>query len=407
MAVHLVRVEQVGGTVFAIYDNGQKIMLIPSTAGVLVPERKVLDPATAPPPPDGDPDVNPPAGVPTGDGITITREMVLAAVHALGGTESAMLQSAENVAGGFNDALDNTFGRGILSHRNRAANLIGQCAQETGGFRLIKEQGVDNARYAPYIGRGWIQVTWRDNYLSFGRFLKKWGVITDENLFVNNPSQLEDLKYAPYTAVWEFTYKSWSPHGNLFEWCDVASDPWETIGRAINTGSPKTTFSNWYGKELRRKAVNAVLAVTPQPATRASIVSPVKSGTYTLSAYFGQTGSWANYHTGQDFAADTGTPVYAVADGTILGGMGFGAAGNSLVLAFGDSEEAAYWHLDTVDVSAGTVVKAGQKIGTVGNTGNSFGPHLHFEYYPKSASYRDIYTATNPRTWLKSKGIEI
>lgn len=403
----LVYLTKVGGTLFAVYDNGDRVPMLDAGGERIIPSRKAKG-DEGPVEDDGtsidDPGENP--TVPTGEGITITAQMVRAAVTALGGSESAMLQTPEAVAAGFNDALDNTFGRSILSTRERAAQLIAQTAQETGGYRLIKEGGMNpSVRYWPYIGRGWIQVTWRDGYLSFGRFMKKWGVITDENLFVNNPSALEDLKYAPYTAVWEFTYKSFNPHGNLFGWCNAPTAP-EVVGRIINTGNPWTTFKV-NGQALRLKAYYAVLAVTPKPVSRAAIVAPMKAGTYTLSAYFGQTGSWARYHTGQDFAANTGTPVYAVADGTILGGMGFPAAGTSLVLSFGQSEEAAYWHLSSTNVVAGQKVKAGDKIGEVGNTGNSFGPHLHFEYYPPNSTYKYIYTAKNPRTWLREKGVVI
>lgn len=413
----LVRVGSVGGSLYAFYDDGQKIALYESIAGNFIPERRVSSSGTNP-----EPDPTPPPPVQTGEGIQITAQMVTTAITALGGSVGAALMSPQALADSFNTALSKTGFASQVSTKARAAQFVAQSAQETGGYRLIKEQGVSNAEYFPYIGRGWIQVTWYENYLSFGKFLKLHGVITDEMMFVNNPAALENLAYAAYTIVWEFTQaRTWwkpNPYGNLFAWCDApphANIPCRgkhtcgtphVVGRCINTGNPYTTFLT-NGQTLRVKAYNAVLAVTPSPPSRAAIVSPMKSGDYTLSAYFGQTGSWARYHTGQDFAADSGTPVYAVSDGKILGGMGFSAAGISLVLSFGDSEEVSYWHLSSTAVSAGDTVTAGQKIGEVGNTGNSFGPHLHFEYYPKNGTWRDIYTSTNPRVWLAAKGITI
>jgi predicted chitinase len=198
-------------------------------------------------------------------GVTITAEMIRVGNRAYGAIESQMLQTPEQVAKGFNDAIAATY-PGILSNKKRAACFVGECLQETGGFRLVKEQGADNARYAPYVGRGWIQLTWKEAYLRFGKWLKSFGLISDENMFVNTPTELENLKWAPYTAIWEFHEQGpWSGK-NLFEWCDTASSPWSTISRAINRGHP-TASKPAHAEDLRAKVIDAVLLVTPEPVT--------------------------------------------------------------------------------------------------------------------------------------------
>jgi len=87
-------------------------------------------------------------------------------------------------------------------------------------------------------------------------------------------------------------------------------------------------------------------------------------------------------HTGIDLAAPPGTPVYAAATGTVIfAGWSNWGYGNSIVLAHGD-KLTLYGHLSRINVSCGQKVGGGDPIGAVGSTGNSSGPHLHFEIRP-------------------------
>ncbi len=134
--------------------------------------------------------------------------------------------------------------------------------------------------------------------------------------------------------------------------------------------------------------------------------SPMVLGTYSLNALFGATGSWSNYHTGVDFVAPVGTPVYAVT-GSVVGTPTNGSwAGNNVILHQVDGSSVLYAHLDSSVVRPGEIVKAGQLIGYVGNTGRSYGSHLHFEYYPPGATPGDVYTATDPLPYLAKHGIK-
>jgi murein DD-endopeptidase MepM/ murein hydrolase activator NlpD len=94
----------------------------------------------------------------------------------------------------------------------------------------------------------------------------------------------------------------------------------------------------------------------------------------------------AGYHTGDDYAAPTGTPVVAVRDGRIVWSNGSGGAyGHWIGLEADNGRVYVSCHLSSRAVSTGARVKAGQVLGRVGATGNTTGPHLHFEDHPKGA----------------------
>jgi murein DD-endopeptidase MepM/ murein hydrolase activator NlpD len=119
---------------------------------------------------------------------------------------------------------------------------------------------------------------------------------------------------------------------------------------------------------------------------------------YRLTAGYGESGSrWSSTHTGQDFAAPIGTTVVAAAAGTVISAGYEGAYGNKIVVKHADGTETWYAHLSSITVGSGEVT-AGQPIGEVGSTGNSTGPHLHFEVRPGGGG------PVAPLGWLRDKG---
>ncbi|WP_329187078.1 M23 family metallopeptidase [Actinacidiphila glaucinigra] len=130
-----------------------------------------------------------------------------------------------------------------------------------------------------------------------------------------------------------------------------------------------------------------------------SFVKPVSS--YTLTAGFGESSSlWANTHTGQDFAAPTGTPVKAIHSGTITEAGWAGSYGYRIILTLDDGTELWYCHLSSMIVTSGKV-DTGDTIGRVGATGNVTGPHLHLEVRPGGGD------PIGPMGWLRSKGLSV
>lgn len=135
---------------------------------------------------------------------------------------------------------------------------------------------------------------------------------------------------------------------------------------------------------------------------------PVKS--YSIAARFGDVGAWARYHTGFDFSAPIGTPIYAPTAGVVehagSGGDAGGWAGNYVVIRHGDGTQTLYAHMSSISVRAGQKVVGSDRLGQVGQTGRSFGPHLHFEVYPAGTTPGDVYQAVNPQPWLNKLGLK-
>ncbi len=93
-----------------------------------------------------------------------------------------------------------------------------------------------------------------------------------------------------------------------------------------------------------------------------------------------------SFHRGVDLVAPEGTPVLAAYSGMVLAAGPLGSLGNAVVLAHGDRRRSRYGHLLEVLVKPGEFVQRGTVIGRVGSTGRVTGPHLHFEYWTKSAT---------------------
>ncbi|MGW8381102.1 M23 family metallopeptidase [Streptomyces sp. ODS28] len=136
---------------------------------------------------------------------------------------------------------------------------------------------------------------------------------------------------------------------------------------------------------------------------------PLYASQYKLGPDFGKGGShWKHKHSGQDLAAKAGTNVMSVHGGTVVkaGGNGAGdgpAYGNAIVIKHAPGSYTQYGHLKSINVHPGQKVKTGQVIGKVGSTGNSTGPHLHFEVR-KAADYG---YAKDPVPAMRKAGVHL
>ncbi|MGW1139388.1 peptidoglycan DD-metalloendopeptidase family protein [Streptomyces zhihengii] len=131
-------------------------------------------------------------------------------------------------------------------------------------------------------------------------------------------------------------------------------------------------------------------------------VAPVER--YALSAGFASTGDrWARGHTGQDFAVDIGTPVRSVGPGVVESVACGGAFGIQVVVRHDNGYYTQYAHLAGVSVDQGERVRGGQWIGQAGTTGNSTGPHLHFEVRLTP----DLGSGVDPAVWLAEHGVRL
>ncbi|MEV2210614.1 M23 family metallopeptidase [Streptomyces sp. NPDC050997] len=146
----------------------------------------------------------------------------------------------------------------------------------------------------------------------------------------------------------------------------------------------------------------AVRLEQPQAAFTSAWVAPVES--YQLSAGFGSGGArWASRHTGQDFAVPIGTPVRAVGAGQVVKVSCGGAFGIEVVVEHVGGYYSQYAHLAAVTVDQGEQVSPGQWIGQSGTSGNSSGPHLHFEVRVTP----EMGSAVDPVPWLSARGVPV
>lgn len=123
---------------------------------------------------------------------------------------------------------------------------------------------------------------------------------------------------------------------------------------------------------------------------------PCPSGV--ISSSFGYRDFDASFHKGTDFAAPEGTPYYAAESGTVIIAGYSASAGNWIVISHGNGLITKYMHSSAIFVSAGQQVTKGQHIGNVGNTGQSFGAHLHFQVEVNASSWSG--TAVDPLLYL-------
>ncbi|AUY54284.1 M23 family metallopeptidase [Streptomyces sp. CB01881] len=188
----------------------------------------------------------------------------------------------------------------------------------------------------------------------------------------------------------------------------LAADPGLALAARIQQQADSQRTAAEEGARLQAaKEAEAKRAAQQQEAKRAAeeaekaklaaINLPVRD--YNLSAHYGQSASyWAHLHTGLDFAADTGTPVYAVGQGTITSAGWAGSYGYRIVETLPDGTEIWYCHLSSIIKGSGKVVP-GQQLGKVGATGNVTGPHLHLEVRPGGGAPVD------PESWFEQRGI--
>lgn len=134
---------------------------------------------------------------------------------------------------------------------------------------------------------------------------------------------------------------------------------------------------------------------SPKPTVR-GWVKPVRR--YSFTSGYGS--RWGTLHAGVDLAAPTGTPVYAAYSGTISLARWYGGYGYAVKIKHGNGYTTLYGHNSRLLVKAGQRVTSGQKIALMGSTGDSTGPHLHFETHVNG-------NPVNPVTFMAKRGVSL
>ncbi|KOU02998.1 peptidase [Streptomyces sp. NRRL F-2295] len=157
----------------------------------------------------------------------------------------------------------------------------------------------------------------------------------------------------------------------------ISADDSEGSDKSAQTGSSEATGSGW----------------------SAPLANPNVTTQYRASG-----ASWSSgYHTGSDFQAASGTPVLAIGPGTVVSAGNSGSYGNEVVIKHEDGMYSQYAHQSSLNVSVGQTVTGGQQIGLSGSTGNSTGPHLHFEVRTGPGYGSDV----DPIAYLRQHGVSV
>lgn len=175
---------------------------------------------------------------------------------------------------------------------------------------------------------------------------------------------------------------------------------------AVSDGATKVLTKGYNGEGIETHSVisvdgvevdrNVSLEVTTAPVTKVVRVGTRTNGKYTqslgmfkkpydgfITSYFGS--RWGRNHNGIDIVEKGGDcfrdPAYAAGKGVVIMAEYHGGYGNCVVIDHGNGIHTYYAHLDKIMVSVGDKLVAGDTVGLIGSTGNSTGPHLHFEVH--------------------------
>ena len=163
----------------------------------------------------------------------------------------------------------------------------------------------------------------------------------------------------------------------------------EQLDKAVEYAAERTEAARAEAARLEAERIEA-----ERLANASSVVKPTE-GTFTSG--FGM--RWGSLHAGLDIANVVGTPILAAMGGTVIDSGPASGFGQWIRIQHDDGSIAVYGHMETLDVSVGEQVTAGQKIAGMGNRGFSTGSHLHFELYPTGSG------AVDPLPWFAEHGV--
>ena len=174
---------------------------------------------------------------------------------------------------------------------------------------------------------------------------------------------------------------------NIQETLTVTAGSFPTYNIAV-PASRQNLLDPALSRAEREKVEQVFAVVSPWRLFSAPFSYPL-AGELRPTSPFGQRRSYSggpvsSYHSGQDYAAAAGVPVYAPAAGVVALAEPLDVRGNAIILDHGWGVFSGFWHLSQIDVTVGQRVDRGDPIGLVGNTGLSTGAHLHWEVQVRS-----------------------
>ncbi|MFB9441651.1 M23 family metallopeptidase [Dactylosporangium vinaceum] len=171
-------------------------------------------------------------------------------------------------------------------------------------------------------------------------------------------------------------------------------DP-HTDGLTMESAGNYGDITTRSGERASRGDAKTTLSTANQPAPDVWIL-PLHN--YTLTSFYGE--RWGRLHPGVDLGAATGTPFVAAAAGKVILCRWNAGYGNNVMIDHGGGIVTVYGHASKLLCKEGQQVKAGDRLALVGNTGHSFGSHLHFEV-------RDNDKPIEPLAFMRKHGVDI
>lgn len=152
----------------------------------------------------------------------------------------------------------------------------------------------------------------------------------------------------------------------------------------------KDLYENKITEEIRSKMGRVTRAGNGGTSYKATSIAFKKPISARITSRFGS--RWGSTHKGLDFGASTGTPIKAAADGTVtFSGWNSGGFGYLVIISHGNGVQTYYGHASELKCSVGDYVYQGDTVALVGNTGDSYGSHLHFEIRINDVAYNPEY----------------
>jgi murein DD-endopeptidase MepM/ murein hydrolase activator NlpD len=170
----------------------------------------------------------------------------------------------------------------------------------------------------------------------------------------------------------------------------------DRANRPANAAKPPAAATP--GQATPQKPTPPKAPAKPKAAPRPAWTFPM--GKFELTSCYGP--RWGTEHQGIDFANVPGTPILAAGGGTVISaGWNAGGYGNMVIIQHGPSTYTLYGHSQRVLVHVGQHVTAGQPIALEGTTGDSTGPHLHFEVW------NGMWSRIEPASFLRAHGVKL
>jgi murein DD-endopeptidase MepM/ murein hydrolase activator NlpD len=180
------------------------------------------------------------------------------------------------------------------------------------------------------------------------------------------------------------------------------SDPTALGTAGVGTGHAAALAKSGSNLTQARAGTVTTTERASRSQTRAAAPKPapdwIRPAAGPMSSTFGP--RWGTFHYGVDIAAGYGSPVYAAHAGVVVKAGWYGGYGNAVIIDHGNGITTRYGHTSRVLVQVGQKVRAGDEIALVGNTGDSTGPHLHFE-----VRIDDV--AINPVPFMRFRGVDL